>query len=294
MSNRRDLGRWSIDGKLCLITGATSGHGRALAKLLARRGARLVLLGRNQQRCEETASAIAKETHGDRPRILLCDLARMQDVEQAAKEFSSWGEPLDLLVNNAGMVSLKRQHSADGLELCLAVNYLAHFQFTLSVLDSLQDAGSARIINVGSDGHKVGRLDLDDMEMRRGYSWWRAYGRSKLAILLFTQELARRLAGTGITVNAVDPGPVASNIAGHDQTWFVRILNQGVKRFFPSPERAASMALALACAPELSDVTGAYFRFGRVRAVKQTPDDPALAAKLWRWSAQRCAVDISS
>ena len=270
-------------GRVCLVTGATSGHGRAVAMGLARLGAEVVLLGRSAERCRRVQAEIAARAGGKAPAVLLCDLASRREIERAATEYLDSGRPLHVLVNNAGLVSLARRESADGVELTFAVNYLAMFQLTLLLLPRLLESAPARIVNVSSDTHRIARLDLEDLELRSRYGWMRAYARSKLAIVLFTRELARRLQGTGVTCNAVDPGPVASGIGSDNPGLAYRLVGPLIRALFPSPERAARLAIELAASDAHAAGTGEYWRFGKAR-VPGTGKDPSLAARLWERS----------
>ena len=279
-----------MTGKVCLVTGATSGHGRAVAKALARKGADLVLLGRNAEKCREVQDEIAADT-GKTPEVLLCDLASREHIDRAADEFLARGGALHLLVNNAGLVNLERKENAEGLELTFAVNYLSMFQLTLRLLGRMTQNAPARIVNISSDTYRIASLDLDDLQLRRGYSVTRAYGRSKLAILHFTLELARRLEGSGVAVNAVDPGPVASNIGANNPGTLYRLASPMIRHLFPSADRAARTALLVATAPELAGATGGYYRSLKRRARPLRDSDPELAAGLWRESARLTGVD---
>ncbi|MCG8588731.1 MAG: SDR family oxidoreductase [Proteobacteria bacterium] len=280
-----------LSGRVCLVTGATSGHGRAVAHALARAGADVVLLGRNAERCRDVQREIAAANAGKTPEVLLCDLAVRADVERAASEFLASGRPLHVLVNNAGLVNLKRQETPDGTEMVFAVNYLALYDLTLRLVPRLRECAPARIVNVSSDTHRVARLDLDDLELTRGYSWLKSYGRSKLAIVYFTRELARRLEGSGVTVNAVDPGPVASGIGANNPGLLYSLAAPILKFTFPSPEKSARTAVQLCSDPEFATRTGAYFKFGRERTPK-TPDEERVGPALWAESARRTGVDL--
>ncbi len=280
-----------LDGKVCLVTGATSGHGRALARGLAGLGAEVVLLGRDAERCLDVQRQIERDG-GPRPRILVCDLASRREIERAAAEFISWDRPLHVLVNNAGVVNRDRRLTIDGVEETFAVNYLAAFQLSLLLLERLRSSAPARIVNVASDMHKIVSLDLDSLALSRGYSWWKAYSRSKLALVYLTLELSRRLRGEGLTVNAVDPGPVASNIAMNNEGRLVGLAGLMIRRFFPSPGRAAKTALFLAAAPELVDVSGGYFKYHKKRSPRIDKRDPQLGNKLWDVSVRLTGVDM--
>jgi NAD(P)-dependent dehydrogenase (short-subunit alcohol dehydrogenase family) len=277
-------------GRVCLVTGATSGHGRAVAAALAGLGGDVILLGRNPEKCARVREAIAREKAARAPDVLLCDLARREEVDRAARELLDSGRPLHVLVNNAGLVNLRRQETPDGVETTFAVNYLAHFQLTLRLLPLLRASAPARIVNVSSDTHRIARLDLDDLELRRRYSWLRAYARSKLAIVYFTRELARRLEGSGVTANAVDPGPVASGIGANNAGLAYRLLAPAIG-LFPSPERAARTAVELAASPELAEKSGGYYKFGRERRPRLDSRRPELGRELWAASARMTGVD---
>ena len=272
-----------LGGRVCLVTGASDGHGRAVARGLARRGADVVLLGRSPEKCRRVQAEIAAENGGKSPAILLCDLASRTEIDRAAAEYLASGRPLHVLVNNAGLVSQARQENAEGIELTFAVNYLAIFQLTLRLLPRLLESRPARIVNVSSDTYRLAKLDFDDLQFARGYSFTRSYARSKLAILYFTLELARRLEGRGVTVNAVDPGPVASNIGANNPGLAYRLAAPVIRAFFPRADRAARTALMLAADPALAGATGGYYRSGR-RRERPLAFDAALSERLWRTS----------
>ncbi len=270
----------SLEGKTCLVTGATDGHGRAVARQLAQRGAEVVIHGRNRAKCEAVQEEIATLRGGKRPDVLLADFASRDSVDAAAREYLASGRRLDILVNNAGLVSLHRQQSADGHELVLAVNFFAMFQLTLSLWPRLVESAPARVINVSSDTYKIAKLDLDDLALDP-YSTANAYSRSKLAIVYFTLELARRSAGQGIAVNAVDPGPVASNIGANNPGFLYSLAGPMIKSLFPSADRAARTAMMLATDPALGNASGGYYR-----SMKRRSDplafDPVLCEGLWK------------
>jgi NAD(P)-dependent dehydrogenase (short-subunit alcohol dehydrogenase family) len=279
-----------MEGRVCLVTGATSGHGRALAGLLADRGAELVLLGRNPELCNETADEIEARSGGKRPEILLCDLSRMDDVKRAASEFLATGRPLHVLINNAAVVTLGRQESAEGYELGFAVNYLAHFTLTLLLVPRLRQSAPARVVYIASDAHRTGRLDLDDLQLEGRYSVARSYCRSKAAVIYSSIELARRLANTGVTVNAVDPGPIASKIGSNNQGLAYRLVGPIIRATFPSAAKAARTPLHLATAPELVDRTGTYWKFMRERTPR-APDAETIGPELWKRSLSLAGID---
>ncbi len=280
-----------MQGRVCLVTGATDGHGRAVARELAKRGADVVLLGRSLEKCRRVQAELAGESGGKSPEILVCDLASRAAIDRAASEYLASGRPLHVLVNNAGLVSQAREENAEGIELTFAVNYLAMFQLTLRLLPRLLESAPARIVNVSSDTYRMASLDFDDLQLARGYSFMRAYARSKLAITYFTLELARRIEGRGVSVNAVDPGPIASNIGANNPGFAYRIAGPLIRLLFPSPERAARTALMLATDPQLAAATGGYYRSGK-RRERPLAFDAAVSERLWRISAELTRVDL--
>ena len=274
-----------------LVTGASDGHGRAVAEALARAGADVVLLGRNPQKCETAQREIAEAT-GRKPDVLLCDLSNRPDVDRAADQYLASGRPLHLLVNNAGLVNLHRKVNAEGLEQTFAVNYLSMFQLTLRLFERSRASAPARIVNISSDSYKIARLDLDDLQLERGYSVSQAYARSKLAILYFSLELARRVEATGVTVNAVDPGPIASNIAANNPGLLYSLAKPMIRYLFPSAARAARSCLLIATDPALETSSGGYWRSRKRRDGPLKDPDPELSAGLWRESVRLTGVDL--
>ena len=272
------------------MTGATSGHGRAVAIELARRGADVVLLGRSSEKCCAVQDEI-QELTGRRPEVLICDMSSQSDIRRAAVHFLSWGRPLHILVNNAGLVNRRYCETVDGYEETFAVNYLAPFHLTLLLLDRMRQCAPARIINISSDTHYIADIDLNDVEGKsRRYSLMGAYSRSKLAIVYFTRELSRRLAGTGITANAVDPGPVRSNIANKPGA-LAKLANAIIQLTFPRPEIAARTAVFCASSPEMEGRSGGYYRFMKKKEPRVSTD-PDFGAKLWEITARLIGVDI--
>jgi len=276
-----------LEGRTVLVTGATNGIGRVAASAFARMGATLFVVGRDPSRTEATRAEIARETPGASVRVLLADLSRQSDIRRAAAEFLATGEPLQVLLNNAGVVELHRSETADGIETTFAVNHLGYFLLTNLLLERLRASAPARIVNVASEAHRMGGpLDFDDLGSAKRYSAMGVYGRSKLANLLFTRELARRLAGTGVTVNAVHPGAVRTGLGLNNDAPFLKLLVRLVQPFFRSPERGARTSIWACTAPELEGVSGRYFSDCREKEPSAAARDDAAARRLWDASAK--------
>lgn len=273
-----------LAGRTLVVTGASSGIGLAAAEQLARLGADLVLVGRDPARLEAAAARVGA-ARGGAVTALRCDFARLADVRALAGEILERCPRLRGLVNAAGGVNARRRVTSDGLERTFAVNHLAPYLLTRLLLDRLRASAPSRIVNVASVGHRHGDLDFADLQMERGYRIMRAYGRSKLANILFTRELARRLAGAGVTANSVHPGVVATAIWS-GAPWPVRPILAVARWFMTSPERAAASVVRLAASPEVAQVSGAYF--DELRQVEPSPlaRDDALALRLWDESAR--------
>ncbi len=279
-----------LTGKTAMVTGASSGIGRITARELARRGAAVFLVCRDPGRGEETAAAIRAESPGATVHLLLADLAVQAEIRRLAAAFLATGAPLHLLVNNAGVVNLRHSLTADGIETVFAVNHLAYFLLTLLLLERLKATAPARIVNVASEAHKLSGIDFDDLGGERRYRAMRIYGQSKLANLLFTRELARRLEGTGVTVNAVHPGAVATGLGKNNGAWAQRLIGL-LRPFFRTPEQGAATSLHVATSPAVAGVSGKYFRAGREARPARTALDDAVARRLWQVSAAMTGVD---
>jgi retinol dehydrogenase 14 len=281
---------WEIRGKTVLITGATNGIGLAAARELARRGARVVMVGRDPARTAEAAASVAADApaRGD-VTFLLCDFSSLADIRRLAAEFRARHDRLDVLVNNAGGVNKTRRLSKDGIEMTFAVNHLGYFLLTTLLTDLLVRSAPARVVSVASVGHRSGTLDFDDLGFASGYRIMRAYSRSKLANVLFANELARRLAGTGVTSNSLHPGAVNTGIWSGAPTWLQPAIQVLRWFFFISVEKGGSYIVDLATNPELENVTGKYFEEGVMKEPARLARDEALARRLWEVSASMVA-----
>lgn len=264
-----------MKGKTCVITGATSGIGRAAALELGRRGARLVLVCRDRGK----AAAVAAELGG--AGLVIADLSVQAEVRRAAAEVLALAPRLDVLVNNAGAMFQERSLTADGLERTFAVNHLAYFLLTELLLERLKASAPARVVNVASDAHTPAKgIPFDDLDGARDYGGLARYSQSKLANILFTRELARRLEGTGVTANALHPGGVATGFAG-GTTGLLGFVVRLARPFMLTPEQGARTVVWLACAPEAAGVSGKYFAKCRERRPNRAAQDDALARRLW-------------
>ncbi|MEE8519838.1 MAG: SDR family oxidoreductase [Gemmatimonadota bacterium] len=269
--------------KLCLVTGANSGIGRATAEELARRGATVVMLCRDRGRGEAARARIASRVDGARLELLIADLGSQRSVRRAAEEFKSAHPRLDVLINNAGVFWGRRQVTGDGLEATFAINHLGHFLLTQLLEEELKASAPSRIVNVSSSAYKAARLNLADLQSERGYDAMRAYGNSKLANILFTYELARRLDGSGVTANCLHPGVVRTRI-GRNAPPLIWLFFLVMKPLLLSPAKGAATTVYLATSPEVERVSGKYF-------VKQVPQPTAArtyteetARRLWELS----------
>ena len=283
-----------MHGKTCLVTGATSGIGKATALGLAGLGATVVLVCRNESKGREVTRQLRAMTGNETINVLVADLSLQRQIRRLAADFSRRHERLDVLVNNAGAMFPHRLETDEGIEITLAVNHLAPFLLTNLLLNRLKAAGEARVINVNSDAHEKGIIDFDDIHMRRRYPsggvGMRAYGNAKLANLLTTYELARRLRDSGVAVNALHPGYVATNILPLDRaSGPVRLLKplwHIAKHAILTAEQGAATPVYLASSPEMRDVSGFYFEKCVPVASSAASRDRNLQARMWSISEQ--------
>ncbi len=282
-----------LEGRTCLVTGASSGIGEETALGMARLGARVILVGRSRERGERALARVRTESGNDRVELRLADLASLTEIRRLAAEVVETCPRLHVLVNNAGIVNLRRTTSIDGFETMFAVNHLAYFLLTNLLLERLIASAPARVVNVASEAHRFGTLEIDDLQSERSYGAMRSYGRTKFANILFTYELARRLDGTGVTAHCVHPGAVATRL-GHNNGLLGRVVTGLLRPFFRSPAGGAAPSLHAATAEELEGVTGRYFSArGEIRSAPATYDT-TLARQLWERSAALTGLGPSS
>jgi NAD(P)-dependent dehydrogenase (short-subunit alcohol dehydrogenase family) len=271
--------------KVCLITGATSGIGKATAMGLANMGASVVMVGRDRGRGEAALAEIKEKSANASVDLMLADLSSQEDIRRLADNFKEAYPQLDVLVNNAGVIRSKRITTADGLETTFAVNHLAPYLLTNLLLDVLKANAPSRIVNVASGDHKNGTIDFDDLQGEKGYKGARAYSQSKLANVLFTYELARRLEGTGVSANCLHPGVVGTNL-GSGVTGALGFTVRALTPLMKSPEKGAETSVYLASSPEVEGSSGGYFVKKAEARSSDVSHDQRIARRLWEVSAE--------
>lgn len=289
--------------KVCIVTGAASGIGAITAQALAQQGAAVILVDRDSEKGTTTVDQIKQQTGNSAVEFMRADLSAQKEIRQLVQQFRSRYQRLDVLVNNAGAIFPQRRESVDGIEMTFALNFLGYFLLTNLLLDTIKASAPARIVNVSSRAHARAQINFDDLESRSDYRDIKAYEKSKLAIVLFTYELARRLEGTGVTANALHPGIVATNFSTNNRgavgplmravaKYYATHRDGGASLFarllslvFVSPEQGAQTSIYLATSPEVEGVTGKYFV--KCQAVPSSPAsyDTATASRLWQVSA---------
>ena len=283
---RRSSSVESMRGKTCIITGATGGIGLETARRLGALGARLVLVGRNRDKGNAAISRLRAEVPGVAVEMHHADLSRPDEIRRLADALLKTASRIDVLVNNAGAVFANRNTTPDGLELTFALNHMGYFRLMALLRDRLIASAPARVVNVASEAHRGSHLDFEDLQCSRRYRGWKAYQRSKLANILFTRELARRLEGTGVTANCLHPGFVASGFGDNNRgIWRLGIALVKLVAAI-SVERGAETPVYLASSPDLDGISGKYFSNCRERQPDATAQDDETAARLWEESEQ--------
>jgi NAD(P)-dependent dehydrogenase (short-subunit alcohol dehydrogenase family) len=282
-----------MQGKVVVITGATSGIGRAAAERLARLGARLVVIARERSRGAALLASLKALAPGPAHSVRYADLSRLAETKRVGEEIAAAEPRIDVLINNAGAIFARRHVTPEGLERTFALNHMSYFILTTVLRERLIAAAPARIVNTASNAHRVGHIDFDDLQSAKAYRPFPVYGTSKLCNILFTRELARRLAGQGVTANSLSPGFVATRFgdeAGGLYALGVRV----AKLFAKSPEEGAKTMLYLATSPEVASASGQFFHECRPGQLTAEAQDDAVAQRLWRESertAARASVD---
>ncbi len=277
-----------MSGRAVLVTGGTGGIGKATALGLARMGADIALTGRDRERTAAAAHEI-RSAGGGLVVEFVADLSAQSEVRRLAEEVLE-RLPIDVLVNNVGGYWHTRRLTADGLEHTFALNHLAPFLLTHLLLDRLKQSAAARVVTVSSNAHAMGRIDFDDLQGERSYSGSRAYDQSKLANVLFTYELARRLRSTSVTANALHPGVVSTSFGAEDPAGIQRLLVPLIRPFMKSPAQGAKTTVHVASAPELENVSGQFFANSKPKRSSKSSYDEGTAARLWQVSADLVGI----
>jgi len=277
---------YPLQAKICMVTGATGGIGEITARELARQGAQVIIVGRNRDKCIATVDQIKQQTGNPQVEFMLADLASQKEIHQLAATFKQQYNRLDVLVNNAGALFMTRQETVDVLEMTFALNHLNYFLLTDLLLDVLKSSAPARIVNVASDAHQGSAMPFDDLQSRQKYRGFMVYRQSKLANILFTYELARRLAGTGVTANTLHPGFIASNFATNNGWFYDKVFRQLAKLIAINPEVGARTSIYLASSPAVEGITGKYFVKQKAASSSPASYDEVAAKRLWQVSAE--------
>lgn len=281
-----------MGGKTVLITGGTSGIGKAAAKALAAMGAEVVITGSNLERGEKALAEIRSESSGS-IELMLADLSAQSEVRRLAEEFKESHDRLDVLVNNAGLVQSKRTETPDGMETTLAINHLAPFLLTNLLLGLLEQSTPGRIVTTSSEARRWGKLDFDDLQSRREYKGMPVYGMTKLANIMFTYELAGRLEGTGVTANCFHPGAVSTGF-GQNNGGPMALLFRAFKPFMRSPEQGADTLIWLASSPEVEGISGKYYSDRKEIEAREISSDLAARRRLWEMSEELTGLKVTA
>jgi retinol dehydrogenase 14 len=281
-------------GKVVLITGGTGGIGKATACRLAAMGARVAITGRDRGRAQAAAMELRAATGNGQVDAFAADLSSQADVRRLATEVLGAYPRLDVLVNNVGGFWATRHVTVDGLERTFAVNHLAAFLLTHLLLDGLKASAPARIVTISSGAQSLGTLDFGDLQGERQYSGQTAYNQSKLASVMFTYELARRLRGTGVTATALHPGVVSTGFGAEDPSRIFRFLVPLVRPLMKTPEQGAAMSVYLASSPDVAGTTGSYFAKGKPRTSNKASYDEVAAGRLWQVSATLVGIQAAT
>jgi NAD(P)-dependent dehydrogenase (short-subunit alcohol dehydrogenase family) len=284
----------NLSGKICLVSGATNGIGKATAQALAQLDATVVIIGRNPVKCTSVVSEIRRLSGNNSVEAIVADLSIMAEVRQAADQFKAKYPRLHVLVNNAGGAFPKREVTSEGFEKTFALNHLNSFLLTSLLLDTLKASAPSRIVNVSSDAHKGARLDFDDLQSEKGGFVFNAYGRSKLAVVVFSYELSRRLAGTGVTVNVLHPGLTRTGFASNMGAVPSGLINFLMRFVGLTPEQGARTSVYLAASPDVENVTGKYWEKSKAVPSGRATYDKATWTRLWEASDEMIATRATS
>ena len=282
----------NLENKVCLITGATNGIGEEAAKELNKMGAEIVFVARNEGKGEQLKAEL-KEATGKESTMILANLSSQAEVKSAAEKFLSMEKPLDILLNNAGIMNRKRNITEDGLEEVFSVNHLAYFTFTLMLIDKLKSTEGSRVVNVASGAHQfVKEMNFGDLQSEKVFKPMQVYGQSKLANILFTKSLANKLADHGVTVNCLHPGFVSTGIGSNNKgIW--NILMSLARPFARNTDKGAETSVYLCSSPEVKDISGEYFVDCKIEKVSDAAKSSDQADKLWEISSELTGLGLN-
>ena len=282
----------NLENKVCLITGATKGIGLEAAKALNQMGAEIVFIARNHEKANKLKEELLQES-GRQPTAIIADLSSQNDVKKAAEEFISLNKPLDILLNNAGIMNRERKETADGFDDVFSVNHLAYFSLTLLLTEKMKNAGGGRIVNVASMAYRfVNEMNFEDLQSKENYKGLKVYGQSKLANILFTRSLASKLKDYKITVNCLHPGYVDTGIGLNNEGFFVRLLMNLGRPFAKKTDKGAETSIYLCASPEVEKVTGEYFVDCEIEKLIGAAKSDNQAEKLWSISSELTGIDL--
>jgi NAD(P)-dependent dehydrogenase (short-subunit alcohol dehydrogenase family) len=280
-----------MQGKTVVVTGATSGIGEVAADRLAQKGARIVFIARDRERGQETLKHLRAIAGHDNHAVHYADLMKLSEQKRVAAEIAASEPQIDVLINNAGALFNSRQMTEDGLEKTFALNHMSYFTVTNVLLDKLKATPGARIVSTSSDAHKGAKLNFDDLQSTKSYSGFGVYGRSKLMNILFTRELARRLAGTGVTANCQHPGFVGTRF-GDQSGGILSFAVKVAKNFALTPEQGAQTIIYLASSPDVESKSGGYYYKSKLATPTKEAQNDADAKRLWDASAKIAGVGL--
>ncbi len=282
----------NLENKVCLITGATNGIGLEAAKALNQMGAEIVFIARNHEKANKLKEELLQES-GRQPTAIIADLSSQNEVKKAAEEFLSLNKPLDILLNNAGIMNRERKETADGFDEVFSVNHLAYFSLTLLLIEKMKNAGGGRIVNVASMAYRfVNEMNFEDLQSKENYKGLKVYGQSKLANILFTRSLASKLKDYKITVNCLHPGYVDTGIGLNNEGFFVRLLMNLGRPFAKKTDKGAETSIYLCASPEVEKVTGEYFVDCEIEKLIGAAKSDNQAEKLWSISSELTGIDL--
>ncbi|OMF16512.1 short-chain dehydrogenase [Paenibacillus amylolyticus] len=281
-----------MSNQTAIVTGANSGMGLATTIELARQGYHVIMACRSEKRGQEALQEAVRQSGSSAIELMLCDLGSLESIRQFARTFRERHDRLDVLVNNAGVVMVKRKETSDGFEQSIGINHLGHFLLTLLLIEPLKAAKQGRVVNVSSGAYKAGKIHFEDPHLHKGYNPIKSYAQSKLANVLFTRALAGKMSGTSVTVNCLHPGAVGTSIGVDRNTGFgTRIMAfVGKLPFFLSPEEGARTAVYLATSPEVVGITGRYYYQQKEQQLKAHAVDDASAERFWTWSEEQVGL----